>query len=131
MTDVKNATADLELVETLKAVNKADIVVSNNDILLRNISQTVIAAIVLLVWAGTIIAILAWTIAKGKGSGEFVCNTPPVKDATVGTDCTNGWIATRDQLKDVFTTGILPFLTLVMGFYFGQKSSAPLSGPRA
>ena len=60
-----------------------------------------------------------------------MCNTPPMQGATIGTDCTNGWIATRDQLKDVFTFGVLPFLTLVIGFYFGQKSSAPAGGPKA
>ena len=106
-------------------------VVNNNDTLFHNISQTVIAAVVLLVWGVTIIAILAWTIARGKGSGDFLCNTPPMQGATIGTDCTNGWIATRDQLKDVFTFGVLPFLTLVIGFYFGQKSSAPAGGPKA
>lgn len=116
---------NVEFADALDAVNTANNVVQGNESLFRNISQTVIAAVVVGIWGFAIVAMVFWTLNSGEGSGSFVCNTPPVSGTELGTDCTNAWVATRDQLKDVFTFGVLPFLTLVVGFFFGQKSSVP------
>lgn len=116
---------DTQLATTLDAITDASATIDANDSLFHRISQTVIAAVVVIVWGVVIATIIAWTLKSSKGSTEFICNTPPSGGGELGTDCTNGWVATRDQLKDVFTFGVLPFLTLVIGFYFGQKSSTP------
>jgi len=114
---------DIQLAETIDAISEADNVVASHDSLFRSIPQALIALVVVIVWGLTIFLIFSWTLGTGKGTDSFICNTPPAPGSSLGTDCTNGWIATRDQLKDVFTFGVLPFLTLVIGFYFGQKSS--------
>lgn len=114
-----------DVAAALSAVSDAQATVTANDSLLQRISQTVIAAIVVVVWGVSVILLFAWTLTSGESSGDFICNTPPAEGATIGTDCTNGWNATKDQLKDIFTFAVLPFVTLVIGFYFGQKSSEP------
>lgn len=114
---------DTQFAETLQAITDATATVADNDSLFRQIPQVVIAAIVVVVWGLTIAAIVVWTIWNGLGSSQFICNTPPASGSGPGTDCINGWTATKDQLKDVFTFGVLPFVTLVLGFYFGQQST--------
>lgn len=114
---------DTQLAATLDAITDASATIDANDSLFHRISQTVIAAVVVVVWGVVILTIIGWTLINSKGGTEFICNTPPTGGTGLGTDCTNGWVATKDQLKDVFTFGILPFLSLVIGFYFGQKSS--------
>ena len=36
--------------------------------------------------------------------------------SSFGTDCTNGWSATKDQFQSILVTGVLPLVTLVLGY---------------
>jgi hypothetical protein len=109
--------------DTLQSITEATRVVESNNSLFRNVSQAAITAIVMGIWGAVVMTIFVWSLWNAAGATEFVCNTPPAQGAAVGTDCTNGWVATAEQLKDVFTFGLLPFVTLVIGFYFGQQAT--------
>jgi hypothetical protein len=117
MTDVTQALWD---------ITEANQTIESNESLFDRIPQAVIAVVVVGVWAAAVILMFSVILNAGLGNDQYVCNTPPAGTATIGSDCTNGAVFTREQLKDVFTFAVLPLVTLVFGFYFGQKSKSTI-----
>jgi hypothetical protein len=114
--------SDAHVGAALAAISSAESTIADNDSTIKARSQRIIAILVLVVWGIAVIALFGWSIAAGLGRNEFVCDGPANPKLTV--KCTNGWTETKDQLKDVFTYAVVPFVTLILGFYFGQSSKS-------
>ena len=65
----------------------------------------------LVIYAVAVVGIGAWAVF---GTPEFICETK------VDTSCLSGWSETKTVLEDTFTTGVLPLVTLAIGYYFGK-----------
>lgn len=118
--------SDAQLGAALAAISSASSTIADNDSTIKARSQRVIAIIVVVVWGVVVLSLFAWSILGGLGKDEFVCSGPA--SAKTAIQCTNGWTETKDQLKDVFAYAVVPFVTLILGFYFGQstKSADPV-----
>lgn len=116
--------SDAQLGAALAAISSAEATIADNDSTIRARSQRVIAILVIVVWGVAVGALFYWSMFMGgMGKDEFVCSAPANSKITV--QCTNGWTSTKDQLKDVFAYAVVPFVTLVLGWYAGQSSKAP------
>ena len=83
-------------------------------------SQQVLSKLVFGVWGFAVIAMILWALTSRIGV-TFICDKPTTPGVTAS--CTNAWISGRDDLKDIFLFAVLPFITALMGFYFGASSA--------
>lgn len=115
---------DSQIEATLTALAEAREEIDQNDSALRTRAQVIITSVVMAIWALAAIATLGWIIWSAVSGPEFICDTPASNGSTTGSDCTNRWNYATGQFKEVYAYAILPFVTLVIGFFFGQKSES-------
>jgi hypothetical protein len=87
----------------------------------ESVSRLGIGLVVIVIWAVVVLSIAIWTIAD---SDDYVCSRPgDAAAADYQGECVNGFSATKDSLQNLLTVGVLPLVTLVLGFYFGKQTA--------
>jgi hypothetical protein len=118
--DAVASEADAAIEAARASVESADVDIARAS-RFESVSRLGIGIAVIIVWAAVVLSIAIWTIAD---SDEFVCSRPgDAASADYQGECESGFDATKDSLQNLLTVGVLPLVTLVLGFYFGKQSA--------
>lgn len=113
--------------ETAEAIADANRIVedaerdANTSSFVDQASWTLIGIVTIVVWAGAV-AVTGYFILFQ--SPDFVCTGPDSTPTSSYTSaCENGWTVASEQMFDLLATFVLPVVTLVLGYYFGQLAA--------